>query len=144
MASEITDGEAIEAAWDVQLPHMRIDLPIGRDDGFERLYAARGDRAYADMGVWLGLCSLASTIKGHVLPLDHAKLAEWLFGTAGKSTVAADHVNALAAAGLVSATEDGWLYLPAIETEMIRHGKQIVGGSRGGRPRGKRKRRHRS
>ena len=63
-----------------------------------------------------------------------------LFKTQGKSTITADHVNALAAAGLVDACTDGWLYIPAIEIESVRHGKMIVGGTRGGRPKKKRRR----
>ncbi|WP_147336089.1 hypothetical protein [Collinsella sp. AF20-14LB] len=75
------------------------------------------------------------------MPLDYGLLAQWLFDKQGKSTVAAEHVNALIAAGLAFATEDEWLMLPAINATVVRHGKMIVGGTRGGRPRGKKKRR---
>lgn len=141
MGRSISDDEAIEAAWNVQLPTLRVDMPLSKDDAFKRLRTERGDRAYADMGVWLQLCSLATSYKGHALPLNYAQLAEWLFGSAAKSTIAANHVNALIKVGLAFDGTDGSLYLPAVETEYIRHGKMIVGGSRGGRPKGKRKRR---
>lgn len=135
----ITNLEAIEAAWSVQLPSMQLDMPLSKIEGFKRLRAARGSNAYADMGVWLELCSLASRRKGHALPLDYGLLAQWLFGSQGKSTVAAEHVNALKAAGLAFATEDEWLLLPAINAAVVRHGKMIVGGTRGGRPKKKRR-----
>lgn len=135
----ITNLEAIEAAWSVQLPSMQLDMPLSKIEGFKRLRAARGSNAYADMGVWLELCSLASRHKGHALPLDYGLLAQWLFGSQGKSTVAAEHVNALKAAGLAFATEDKWLLLPAINAAVVRHGKMIVGGTRGGRPKKKRR-----
>lgn len=137
----ITDDDAIKAAWNVQLPFMQIGFPISTADEFNRLHAIRGSHAYADMGVWLALCSLASTATGHALRLDFAKLAQQLFGMHTKSSVAAEHINALIAAGLATKGEDEWLYLPAIEDAMIRHGKMIIGGTRGGRPRSKKKRR---
>lgn len=140
MGHSITDDEAIKAAWNVQLPLMRINLPITTANEFRCLHAARGSRAYADMGVWLALCSLASTATGHALKLDYAMLAKQLYGTRGQSTVAAEHVNALIAAGLATSTEDEWLYLPAVDDAMVRHGKMIVGGTRGGRPKKKRRR----
>lgn len=141
MGRGITNLEAIEAAWSVQLPSMQLNMPISNSEEFRRLRAARGPKAYADMGVWLELCSLASRYKGHALPLDYDLLAQWLFDNQGKSTVAAEHVNALLAAGLAFATEDEWLLMPAINAAVVRHGKMIVGGTRGGRPRGKKKRR---
>lgn len=141
MGRSISEDEAIEAAWNVQLPTLRVDMPLSSDGAFKCLRAERGDKAYADMGVWLQLCSLATSYKGHALPLDYDQLAKWLFGSAGKSTIVADHVNALAAAGLAAPCNDGWLYLPVIEAETVRYGKMIVGGARGGRPRGKKKRR---
>lgn len=139
MGRTISDDEAIKAAWNVQLPLMRINLPITTANEFRLLHAARGSRAYADMGVWLALCSLASTARGHALKLDYAMLAKQLYGTHGQSTVAAEHVNALIAAGLATSTEDEWLYLPAVDDAMVRHGKMIVGGTRGGRPKKKRR-----
>ena len=141
MGRSITEDEAIEAAWNVQLPTLRIDMPLSSNDMFKRLRAARGDRAYADTGVWLQLCSLATSYKGHALPLDYGQLAQWLFNNGGKSTIAADHINALIAADLAFIGADGLLYIPAVETEFVRYGKMIVGGARGGRPRGKKKRR---
>ena len=140
MSRTISDDEAVEAAWNVQLPSLKLDMPLTNNGSFKQLHAIRGARAYADMGVWLQLCSVASSYKGHELPLDYGQLAEWLFGNSGKSAIAADHVNALAAAGLAVPCDDDWLYIPAIETESLRHGKMIVGGTRGGRP--KKKRRH--
>ena len=139
MGRGITDDDAIKAAWTVQLPSMQLDMPISSSKEFKRLHAARGPKVYADMGVWLGLCSLASRHKGHALPLDYGLLAQWLFDNQGKSTVAAEHVNALIAAGLAFATEDEWLMLPAINAAVVRHGKMIVGGTRGGRPKKKRR-----
>lgn len=141
MGRSISEDEAIEAAWNVQLPSLRLDMPLSNSNEFKHLHAQRGDKAYADMGIWLQLCSLATSYKGHALPLDYAQLAEWLFGSQGKSTIVANHVNALVAAGLAFIGTDRSLYLPAVETEYVRHGKMIVGGSRGGRPRGKKKRR---
>lgn len=141
MGRNITDLEAIKAAWSVQLPSIRLDMPLSNSEEFSRLRATRGSKAYADMGVWLELCSLASRQKGHALPLDYDLLAQWLFENQGKSTVAAEHVNALRTAGLAIATEDGWLLLPAINAAVVRHGKMIIGGTRGGRPRGKKNRR---
>lgn len=141
MGRGITNLEAIEAAWSVQLPSVQLDMPLSKIEGFKRLRAARGSKAYADMGVWLGLCSLASRHKGHALPLDFDLLAQWLFDKQGKSTVAAEHVNALIAVGLAFVSEDDWLLLPTINAAAVRHGKMIVGGARGGRPRGKKKRR---
>lgn len=141
MARSISDGEAIEAALNIQLPSLRIEMPLKDNNEFARLRAARSDKAFADMGVWLGLCSLASRYKGHALPLNYGQLAEWLLGSHGKSTVMAEHLNALLTAGLVFIGDDGSLYIPTIETELVRYGKMIVGGARGGRPRGKRKRR---
>lgn len=140
MGRSISEDEAIEAAWNVQLPTLRLDVPLSSNNGFKQLQAERGDKAYADMGVWLQLCSLATSYKGHALPLDYAQLAEWLFASRGKSTIAANHINALIAAELAFVGTDGLLYLPAVEIEYIRHGKMIVGGTRGGRP--KKKRRH--
>ena len=140
MGCMIGDDEAIEAAWNVQLPSLRIELPITNAHELKQLYAARGDRTYADIGVWLAMCSLASSAPGHSLPADNELLASKLYGSRGKSTVAAEHVNALAAAGLVFVGADGLLYLPAIESELVRHGKMIVGGTRGGRPKKKRRR----
>lgn len=139
MGRDITNLEAIKAAWSVQLPSMQLDMPISSSEEFMRLRAARGPKTYADMGVWLGLCSLASRHKGHALPLDYGLLAQWLFDNQGKSTVAAEHINALIAAGLAFATEDEWLMLPAIDAAVVRHGKMIVGGTRGGRPKKKRR-----
>lgn len=141
MGRSITEDEAIEAAWNVQLPTLRVDMPLSNSEAFKRLRSERGDKAYADMGVWLQLCSLATSYKGHALPLDYAQLAEWLLGSRGKSTIAANHINALIAAELAFNGTDGLLYLPAVEVEFVRYGKMIVGGSRGGRPRGKKKRR---
>lgn len=141
MGREITNLEAIEAAWSVQLPSMLLDMPLSSCIEFNRLHAARGSKAYADMGIWLELCSRASQREGHALPLDYGLLAQWLFDSQGKSTVAAEHVNALRAAGLAFVTEDGWLLLPPINAAVVRHGKMIIGGARGGRPRGKKKRR---
>lgn len=140
MTRSISDDEAIEAAWDAQLPSLRIELPITNAHELKQLYAARGDRTYADIGVWLAMCSLASSTSGHSLPADNELLALQLYGSRGKSTIAAEHVNALAAAGLVFVGTDGLLYLPAIESEFVRHGKMIVGGTRGGRPKKKRRR----
>lgn len=140
MGRTISDDEAIEAAWNVQLPSLKLDMPLSDSDGFNRLQVARGDKSYTDMGVWLQLCSLATRYKGHALPLDYAQLAEWLFNNRGKSTIAAEHVNVLIAAGLAFVGTDGLLYLPPVETEFIRHGKMIVGGARGGRPKKKRRR----
>lgn len=141
MVRSISEDEAIEAAWNVQLPSLRLEMPLSSRSEFKRLRNERGDKAYADMGVWLRLCSIATSRRGHALPLDYGQLAQWLFGSVGKSTIAAEHVNALMAADLAFIGADGSLYLPAVETEFIRHGKMIVGGSRGGRPRGKKKRR---
>ncbi len=141
MGRSISEEEAIEAAWNVQLPTLRLAMPLSSSDEFKQLHAERGERAYADIGVWLQLCSLASSYKGHALPLDYDMLAEWLYGNHAKSTIAASHINALNSAGLVDACDDGWLYITAVEDEAVRYGKMIVGGSRGGRPRGKRKRR---
>lgn len=141
MGREITNLEAIEAAWAVQLPSMQLKMPLSSIAGFQRLRAARGSKAFTDMGVWLELCSLASQHEGHALPLDYGLLAQWLFGNPAKSTVAAEHVKALRTAGLAFATDDGWLLLPPINAAVVRHGKMIVGGARGGRPRGKKKRR---
>lgn len=141
MGRNITNLEAIEAAWSVQLPSMQLDMPLSSCKEFNRLHSARGSKAYADMGIWLELCSRASQREGHALPLDYGLLAQWLFGSQGKSTVAAEHVNAPRAAGLAFATEDDWLLLPPINAAAVRHGKMIVGGARGGRPRGKKKRR---
>ena len=141
MTRSISEDEAIEAAWNVQLPSLRLDMPLWSSSEFKRLRNERGDKAYTDMGVWLRLCSLATSYKGHALPLDYEQLAQWLFGNVGKSTIAADHVNALIAAGLAFLGADGSLYLPAVESELVRYGKMIVGGTRGGRPRGKKKRR---
>ena len=141
MGRSITEDEAIEAAWNVQLPMLRVDMPLSNNDGFKRLRAERGDKAYADTGVWLQLCSLATSYKGHALPLDYEQLAQWLFNNRGKSTIAAEHIHALMAAGLAFIGTDRLLYIPAVEAEYVRHGKMIVGGSHGGRPRGKKKRR---
>lgn len=141
MGRDITNLEAIKAAWSVQLPSMQLDMPLSSCKEFNQLHAARGSKAYADMGIWLELCSRASQCEGHALPLDYDLLAQWLFDTQGKSTVAAEHVNALRAAGLAFVTEDDWLLLPTINAAVVRHGKMIVGGARGGRPRGKKKRR---
>ena len=140
MGHSITNLEAIKAAWSVQLPSIQLDMPLSNSEEFSRLCAARGPKAYADMGVWLELCSRASQREGHALPLDYDLLAQWLFDTQGKSTVAAEHVNALRTAGLAITTEDGWLLLPAINAAVVRHGKMIVGGTRGGRPKKKRRR----
>lgn len=140
MGRDITDDEAIKAAWTAQLPSLRLEMPLSSNDAFNRLRTARGDKAYADMGIWLQLISLASSATGHALPANYDQLSQMLFKTQGKSTVAADHVNALDAAGLVDTCADGWLYIPAIEIESIRHGKMIVGGTRGGRPKKKRRR----
>lgn len=140
MGHSITNLEAIKAAWSVQLPSIQLDMPLSNSEEFSRLRAARGSKAYADMGVWLELCSRASQREGHALPLDYDLLAQWLFDTQGKSTVAAEHVNALRTAGLAITTEDGWLLLPAINAAVVRHGKMIVGGTRGGRPKKKRRR----
>lgn len=140
MAHSISEDEAIEAAWDVQLPSLRLDMPLSSSNEFKRLRNERGDKAYTDMGVWLRLCSLATSCKGHALPLNYEQLAQWLFGNAGKSTIAAEHVNALIAAGLAFLGADGSLYMPAVETEFVRYGKMIVGGTRGGRPKKKRRR----
>lgn len=139
MGHYITDDEAIKATWTVQLPSLRLEMPLSGNDAFNRLRAERGDKSYADMGIWLQLCSLASSATGHALPINYDRLAQMLFKTEGKSTVTADHVNALAGAGLVDACDDGWLYIPVIETESVRHGKMIVGGTRGGRPKKKRR-----
>lgn len=141
MGRDITNLEAIEAAWSVQLPSIQLDMPLSSYREFNQLHAARGSKAYADMGVWLELCSRASQREGHALPLDYGLLAQWLFNSQGKSTVAAEHVNALRAAGLAFVTEDGWIVLPIINAAVVRHGKMIVGGARGGRPRGGKKRR---
>lgn len=141
MGRDITNLEAIEAAWSVQLPSIQLDMPLSSYKEFNQLHAARGSKAYADMGVWLELCSRASQREGHALPLDYGLLAQWLFNSQGKSTVAAEHVNALRAAGLAFVTEDGWIVLPTINAAVVRHGKMIVGGARGGRPRGGKKRR---
>lgn len=141
MGRTISDDEAAEAAWNVQLPSLKLDMPLANNDSIKQLRAARGARAYADIGVWLQLCSIATSYKGHALPLDYGQIADWLFGNSSKSTIAAGHVNALATAGLAIPCDDGRLYLPVIEAETVRHGKMIVGGSRGGRPQGKRKRR---
>lgn len=140
MGRTISDDEAIEAAWDAQLPSLRIKLPIANTNEFRRLYAARGDKTYADIGVWLAMCSLASSAPGHALSADNELLASQLYGSRSKSTIAAEHVNALIAAGLVLMGTDGLLYMPAIESEFVRHGKMIVGGTRGGRPKKKRRR----
>lgn len=140
MGRSISDDEALEAAWDVQLPSLRLDMPLSSSNEIKRLRNERGDKAYTDMGVWLRLCSLATSRKGHALPLDYEQLAQWLFGNVGKSTIAAEHVNALITAGLAFLGTDGSLYMPAVETEFVRYGKMIVGGTRGGRPRGKKKR----
>lgn len=140
MGRGITDDEAIKATWTVQLPSLRLEMPLSSNDAFNRLRAVRGDKAYADMGIWLQLVSLASSATGHALPVNYDQLSQMLFKTQGKSTITADHVNALAAAGLVDACADGWLYIPAIEIESIRHGKMIVGGTRGGRPKKRRRR----
>lgn len=140
MGHDITDDEAIKATWAVQLPSLRLEMPLSSNDAFNRLCAARGNKAYADMGIWLQLCSLASSATGHALPVNFDQLSQMLFNTEGKSTVAADHINALSAAGLVDACDDGWLYIPSIEIESVRHGKMIVGGTRGGRPKKKRRR----
>lgn len=141
MGRLITEAEAIEAAWNVQLPTLRLDMPLSKNGAFKRLRTERGEKAYTDMGVWLQLCSIATSYKGHALPLDYAQLAEWLYGNRAKSTIAAGHISALNAVALVDACDDGWLYLPVIEDESVRYGKMIVGGARGGRPRGKKKRR---
>lgn len=141
MGRTISDDEAIEAAWNAQLPSLRIELPLSNTRAFKQLYAARGDKTYADIGVWLAMCSLASSAAGHTLPVDNELLAAKLYGSRGKSTIAAEHVNALIAAELAFVGTDGLLYMPAIESEFVRHGKMIVGGTRGGRPRGKKKRR---
>lgn len=141
MGRSITEDEAIEAAWNVQLPTLRLDMPLSKSGAFKRLRAERGDKAYTDMGVWLQLCSVATSFKNHALPLDYGLLAQWLFGNRAKSIIAAGHVNALIAAELAFIGTDGSLYFPAVETEFIRYGKMIVGGTRGGRPRGKKKRR---
>ena len=140
MGRAISDDEAIEAAWNVQLPSLRIELPITNASELKQLYAARGDRTYADIGVWLAMCSLASSAPGHSLPADNELLASQLYGSRSKSTIAAEHVNALIAAGLVFIGTDGLLSMPAIESEFVRHGKMIVGGTRGGRPKKKRRR----
>lgn len=140
MGRAISDDEAIEAAWNVQLPSLRIELPITNAHELKQLNAARGDRTYADIGVWLAMCSLASSAPGHSLPADNELLASQLYGSRSKSTIAAEHVNALIAAGLVFIGTDGLLYMPAIESEFVRHGKMIVGGTRGGRPKKKRRR----
>lgn len=141
MTRSISDDEAIEAAWDAQLPSLRIELPITNVYELKQLYAARGDRTYADIGVWLAMCSLASSASGHSLSADNELLALQLYGSRGKSTVVAEHVNALVSAGLAFIGIDGLLYIPAIEKELVRHGKMIVGGMRGGRPRKKKRRR---
>ena len=141
MGRDITNLEAIEAAWSVQLPSIQLDMPLSSYKEFNQLHAARGSKAYADMGVWLELCSRSCQREGHALPLDYGLLAQWLFNSQGKSTVAAEHVNALRAAGLAFVTEDGWIVLPTINAAVVRHGKMIVGGARGGRPRGGKKRR---
>lgn len=140
MGRVISDDEAIEAAWNVQLPSLRIELPITNAHELKQLYAARGDRTYADIGIWLAMCSLASSAPGHSLPADNELLASQLYGSRSKSAIAAEHVNALIAAGLVFIGTDGLLYMPAIESEFVRHGKMIVGGTRGGRPKKKRRR----
>lgn len=140
MGRAISDDEAAEAAWNVQLPSLKLDMPLANNDSFIQLRAARGARAYTDMGVWLQLCSVATSYRGHALPLDYGQLAEWLFDSRGKSTIAADHINALVDAGLVATCDDGSLYIPAIEGESVRYGKMIVGGSRGGRPHKKKRR----
>ena len=67
MGRSISEDEAIEAAWNVQLPTLRLDMPLSSNNGFKQLQAERGDKAYADMGVWLQLCSLATSYKGHAL-----------------------------------------------------------------------------
>lgn len=141
MGRGISDDDAIMAAWTVQLPSLRLDMPLSSNDAFAQLCVTRDDKAYADMGIWLQLCSLASSATGHALPFNFDLISQSLFKTQGKSTVAAEHVNALIAAGLATKSEDEWLYLPAIDDAMIRHGKMIIGGTRGGRPRGKKKRR---
>lgn len=141
MGRTISDDEAIEAAWDTQLPSLRIELPITNAHELKQLYAARGDKTYADIGIWLAMCSLASSASGHALSADNELLASQLYGSRGKSTIVAEHVNALVAAGLAFIGVDGLLYIPAIETEFVRHGKMIVGGMRGGRPRKKKRRR---
>lgn len=140
MGRSITEVEAIEAAWNVQLPTLRLNMPLLSSDEFKRLRNKRGGKAYTDFGIWLQLCSLATSYKGHALPLDYEQLAQWLFNNRGKSTIVADHVNALIAAGLAFTDTDGLLCMPPVETEFIRHGKMIVGGSRGGRPKKKRRR----
>ena len=140
MGRSITEVEAIEAAWNVQLPTLRLDMPLLSSDEFKRLRNERGDKAYTDMGIWLQLCSLATSYKGHALPLDYEQLAQWLFNNRGKSTIVADHVNALLAAGFAFTDTDGLLCMPSVEAEFIRYGKMIVGGTRGGRPRRKKRR----
>lgn len=139
MGRSITDDDAIKAAWTAQLPSLRLDMPLSSIDAFNQLHVARGDKTYTDMGVWLAMCSLASSTPGHTLPADSELLASKLYGSRGKSTIAVEHVNALIAAGLAFVSDDGLLYLPAIESEFIRHGKMIVGGTRGGRPKKKRR-----
>ena len=57
MGRSISEDEAIEAAWNVQLPTLRLDMPLSSNNGFKQLQAERGDKAYADMGVWLQLCA---------------------------------------------------------------------------------------
>lgn len=51
MGRAISDDEAAEAAWNVQLPSLKLDMPLANNDSFKQLRAARGARAYTDMGV---------------------------------------------------------------------------------------------
>ena len=45
MGRSISEDEAIEAAWNVQLPTLRLDMPLSSNNGFKQLQAERGDKA---------------------------------------------------------------------------------------------------
>lgn len=136
MASRpIEPTEALNAAAYSAIPKLSIPTALVESEHVRNLIDVRGDEAASDLGLWLLTACYAAQIEGHA-PYANVSLLSELTGRTNLNSIE-NSIYTLAQAGFLTLTNDGRIVLPIVRNEALRYGKMIVGGKRGGRPKGK-------